>query len=309
MNEFLLDGPGWKPETKEEVSGDTKKIITTVETPKGSLRRVLGVTQISKWEEETALIEYPVKTDKDYDLITEFMPPVPKHDTKSIEKAAKLIGDKGITSPSFHGPFNVLGYCYQPLDHLLMLPILNPELFHRMMQFFTDRILQYVQQMAESSSDIFDIGANMANSVVVSSDFLVEHILPYENRIADFALERGIPSLYHNCGYAANHLDVYDQLHHKLWGYMAPIPHGDTVLEDAIEKLPRDMILWGHVDQIDFLRKSTPSEIRERVKYICETIKPRGNYILGTTDYLEIETPPENIKALVEAGREFGSYD
>ncbi len=76
-----------------------------------------------------------------------------------------------------------------------------------------------------------------------------------------------------------------------------------------LEKVPESLILWGHIDQIDFLREATPAEIDEQVKFICETMKPRGNYILGTTDYLEINIPKENIHALVEAGHKYGTFD
>jgi uroporphyrinogen decarboxylase len=143
----------------------------------------------------------------------------------------------------------------------------------------------------------------------VSPAFLVEHIFPYENSLAYFIQQHEIPALYHNCGFAANHLQVYDQLAHKMWGYLAPAPHGDVVLDDVLERVPNSLILWGHIDQIDFLRKASPVEIEKRVKYICEKMKPRGNYILGTTDYLEINTPRENIEALVEAGHKYGAYD
>ena len=36
--------------------------------------------------------------------------------------------------------------------------------------------------------------------------------------------------------------------------------------------------------------------------------KERGNFILGTSDYLEINTPPENLRAFVEAGHKYGRY-
>ena len=294
MTDFTVEGPNWHPSTEEKKEGKTTHILQKVKTPKGELRRVITATVTGPFEEEKALTETPIKSEKDFDLIEEFMPEPYTLDTENwIKKMQRIIGEDGITSPSFHGPFNILAYCYRKFDALLMDLMENPKFYHRMMRYFTDRIKKYAKQMMDADCDMVDIGANMANGLVVSPTMLVDEIMPYENELADFIQEKGIPCLYHNCGYAKNHLGVYHKLHHKVWGYLAPKPHGDTVLEEAIEKLPREMILWGHVDQIDFLRKATPAEIDARVKYCCETMKPRGNYILGTTDYLEVGTPEE----------------
>jgi len=39
-----------------------------------------------------------------------------------------------------------------------------------------------------------------------------------------------------------------------------------------------------------------------------EKVKPRGNWILSTTDFFFDETPYENIRAFAEAGLEYGKY-
>ena len=126
--------------------------------------------------------------------------------------------------------------------------------------------------------------------------------------LVDFVQAQGVLGSLHNCGYARRHLDVYPQLHHRGWGYLAPPPHGDVVLEEALEKLPPDMILWGNLDQIDFLRQASPNDVEERVRQVIETVKPRGNFILGTSDYLEVDTPYENLRAFADAGHKYGRY-
>ncbi len=308
IEEFAIEGPNWHPSTRRETSGDTTYDIVTVTTPGGVLQRTHATTVTGPWEVETALVEYPIKTERDFDLVCEYQPPAVTLDTASITRGIQLIGDDGIVSPSLHGPFNILVYYYRKLDDLLLDIRLNPKFYHRMMEHFTLRHQAYLDQLLATGAPLFDIGANVANSKLVSAKFWVENMLPYENVFADYVQSRGAVAQLHNCGYAAGHLDVYPQLHHRAWGYLAPPPHGDTDLEVAIRKLPRDMILWGHVDQIDFLRQATPAQIDERVRHIMELVKPRGNYILGTTDYLEVNTPPENLRAFVEAGVKYGHY-
>ena len=155
---------------------------------------------------------------------------------------------------------------------------------------------------------MFEIGANVANSKLVSTEFWLDNFLPYENRYVDFIQDQGVLGVFHNCGYAAGHLHAYHHLHHRMWGYMTPPPHGDTDLAEAVATLPQNLLLWGNIDQIDFLRQATPQEVEENVRQVIEIVKPRGNFILGSSDNLETGTPHENIRALVAAGRKYGAH-
>ena len=308
-DDFKLDGPNWQPVVRKETSGKTTHEIVTVKTPRGELRQVHSTTQTGRWESEAALTEFPIKSERELDLFVEYQPPVPAVDTSLIARAKELIGDDGIVTPCAPGPFNILARRYRKLDDLLLDIQLRPDFYRRMMEYFLQRIERYAEQVIAAGPPMVDIGANVANGRLVGADFWAEHMLPYENRLADYFQDRGVAALFHQCGYAAGHLHVYPRLHHRAWGYLAPAPHGDVVLEEAIAKLPRTMILWGHLDQIDFLRKATPLEVERRVRQILETVKPRGNFILGTTDYLEVNTPPDNIRALVDAAHKYGRYD
>ena len=307
LEDFNIEGPNWKPCVETKTSGSTTYTSVTVETPGGDLRRVSAVTQTGQWEEEEAITEFPIKTERDFELMVEFQP-TGQLDTSSITRAAELIGDDGIVNPSVSGPFNLLVGRYRRLDAVLMDIIANPGFYHRMMEHFLSRHMRDTQQLVDAGPPLLDIGANIANSKVVSARMWENEILPYENRFVDFVQDQGAAGLLHNCGHAAGHLDIYPQLHHRGWGYLTPPPYGDVFLEEAVEKLPQTMILWGNLDQIDFLRQATPREVDERVRQVIETVKPRGNFLLGTTDYLEVDTPAVNIHALVEAGHRYGRY-
>jgi uroporphyrinogen decarboxylase len=101
---------------------------------------------------------------------------------------------------------------------------------------------------------------------------------------------------------------VYNDLDITGWGYLTPPPFGDVELDKALRVMRPDMALRGNIDQIEFLKKATPAEIRERVKQVLERVKPRGNWILSTTDFFFDGTPYQNIQAFADAGREFGVY-
>jgi len=56
--------------------------------------------------------------------------------------------------------------------------------------------------------------------------------------------------------------------------------------------------LMGGLDQIEFLRKASPVEVRERVRQMAATVESHGRFILGTSDDINEYTPVENLHAL-----------
>jgi uroporphyrinogen decarboxylase len=81
-----------------------------------------------------------------------------------------------------------------------------------------------------------------------------------------------------------------------------------VVLDDALRIIRPGMALRGNIDQVEFLRKATPGEVRERVRALMEKVKPRGNWILSTSDFFFDGNSYENIHAFAQAGRDFGRY-
>lgn len=308
FDEFIVEGPSWKPDIRCVTAGNTTHEIVTVETPRGSLQQVRAITQTSPWEVETALIEFPIKTPRDFELLAEYQPPMPDIDSHGLFQAREYIGDDGIITPSIHGAFNTLAYYYRKLDDLLLDIVERPDFYDQMIRHFMNRRQKYIQQLIDVRPLLIDVGVNIANSRMVSPAFWVEYVLPYENALADFIQDQGVSCLFHNCGYASAHMDLYHRIHHRGWGYLTPPPHGDTDFAKAIEILPSTMLLWGNIDQVDFLRQASPHEVEQRVREVLDMVKNRGHFILGTSDHLEVNTPVANLHAFVRAGRRFGTY-
>jgi uroporphyrinogen-III decarboxylase len=103
-------------------------------------------------------------------------------------------------------------------------------------------------------------------------------------------------------------MHLYNQLDIDVWGYLTPPPFGDVDLDEALRVIRPDLVLRGNIDQVEFLVKASPEDIRVKVRELTEKVKPRGNWILSTTDFFLDGVPYGNIEAFAEAGREFGPY-
>jgi len=78
------------------------------------------------------------------------------------------------------------------------------------------------------------------------------------------------------------------------------------------ERLKRDfgdrICFLGGMDIQRLLPFGTPAQIREGVRKVINILASGGGYILAPSHNIEPETPPENIVAMYEAAKEFGTY-
>ena len=103
-------------------------------------------------------------------------------------------------------------------------------------------------------------------------------------------------------------MHLYNQLETDCWGYVTPPPYGDVEVDEVLRVIRPDMVLRGNIDQVDFLLNATPAEVRARVRDLLLKVKPRGNWILSTTDWWVDGLPQANLEAFVDAALEYGQY-
>ncbi|MBI3986540.1 MAG: hypothetical protein HY343_06455 [Lentisphaerae bacterium] len=307
LSEKACDAPRWRVSDKQEGDGKEWSVTTTIATPEKTLTQKKTYSVSTPYETVEAIVEYFIKEADDFEQFRKYQPPVPRYDCSIIGKARALIGDKGLSAPWVQGAFNS-ACLYRRLDDLLLDPYDNPGFYETMMAYFSGRTLDVARQFARAGADMVSVAGNAATSTLVGPEHFRKYVLPYEIALSGKLKRLGLYYLYHNCGDAAALLQYYPQIGMDVYESLTPPPYGDTLLEDALGKFDRRIALCGNIDQIDFLRKASPEEIRSEVKRVLALVKPRGNFILATTDYLCEGTPRENIAALAEAAREFGVY-
>jgi uroporphyrinogen decarboxylase len=197
---------------------------------------------------------------------------------------------------------------FRNLEQVLTDPITDEVFYREMMEFFLERLILRARKLVEAGADVIEIGAHYANSDV-GPKFYRSYVLEYEQRLCRALRDAGALVILHNCGRAKTVMQLYNELPINCWGYLTPPPFGDVDLDEALRVMRPDLALRGNVDQVQFLVKATPDEVKERVKQVVVKAKQRGNFILSTTDFFFDGTPYENIRAFADTGREYGSYD
>ncbi|WP_168203584.1 uroporphyrinogen decarboxylase family protein [Oceanispirochaeta crateris] len=256
--------------------------------------------------------EFFIKSINDFEIFRKYFPSESKKSIQEKHQAAKtanaIIGETGIFCPwGIGGVYNEASTC-RDMQELMMDPYLNPEFYKELMTFFVSWIKRDYEIMGETEYHALGIQGNIANGGLMGEDFFMEHIFPYERVITETIKESGKYSIYHNCGYARNLYSCYKKLGMDVWETLSPPPQGDTELKEAKEFFGDELILSGGLDQVEFLKKASPKEVRAKVSDLIATGKPGGYFIFAGSDFLEPDTPKANIQAAVESASEYGKY-
>jgi len=309
---FLFDSfiPGtaadWEVSISREGDADKQKRTTVVKTPGGRLSQIMNFSRTSPHLIVLAIEKFLIEEPADFELFRKYAPPAEYVDLAMISRAKKIVGDSGLVNLASFGTFNTLNM-FRKLENMMMDPYTDEGFYRAMMSYFADWDVQLNRKVVQAGADAIELGGNLATSGA-GPEFFQNYVAEYENRLARAIHAAGGRVVYHNCGDAQKIMHLYNDLDIDVWGYLTGAPFGDVVLEDALRIIRPNMALRGNIDQVEFLRKATPTQIRERVRELLDKVKPRGNWILSTSDFFFDGTSYENIKAFAQAGLEYGRY-
>ena len=296
----------WDVTVADERQGDDKHRTITIHTPGGDLRQVENFRRPSTYLVVYAIDEHLIKSKEDFDILRRYAPPADFMDCRMVKRAREAVRQKGLVVGSVHGAFNTLNV-FRKLDYMLMDPILDEGFYREMVEYLLDWVIKRARKLVEAGADIIEIGANLATSGV-GPEFFKNYVLDYEKRLIDEVHRAGAFTIYHNCGDAARIMHLYNELGTDCWGYVTPPPFADVDLDEALRVIKPDMVLRGNIDQVDFMFNATPEQIEARVRDLLVKVKPRGHWILSTSDFWLDGMPEASIRAFADAGLEHGQY-
>ncbi len=161
-----------------------------------------------------------------------------------------------------------------------------------------ERLLEYDRVRMIWGSD--DMG--FRSGTLISPKHMRTYVLPGHKNLVDMAHSAGRPYLLHSCG---NLRPILTDLIEDV-KVDAKHSYEDTI-EDVCEskKTYGDrMTLLGGID-VDFLCRSSPDEVRKRVRDTLDVCQPGGGYCLGTGNSVANYIPVENYLVMLDEGRNY----
>jgi uroporphyrinogen-III decarboxylase len=221
----------------------------------------------------------------------------------------RRVGDLGINAPwGWAGVYNTASDLWG-IENAMMAPYTDEEAYRALMERLTERMIQYNAPLVEGGADAVGLQGHIANARSVGADFFMEHVFPHEKRLIEAIHGMGAFTVYHNCGFARAFYPCYRELGMSVWETVSEPPQGDNDLAEAKRVMGDRVCLLGNLDQLRFLKTATPEEVAARTREIVRTGKPGGRYLFAASDFLERDTPRENVEAMLRAAEDEGRYD
>lgn len=306
---FRRSFPNWQVSTSAASDGRILRERIEIVTPARTLVQEEAVEEIGRATKGAMRVttRHLIETREDLDALLEYLPPLDDIERRTMRETMAswkaLLGDRGVLAPwGFAGVFNYAAdLCGS--EALFLQPLDDEPAYRALMDRLTTAQCEYCQAMAEAGADCIGIQGHIANAGTVSPAFFRQYVQEYEQRLIDAIHAAGAFSVYHNCGRARRLYPNYRELGMTLWETVSEPPAGDNRLAEAKSALGDKVCLLGNLDQIHFLKTAAPAQVAERARQVMETGKPGGRYIFAASDFLEPDTPRENVVAMIEAAR------
>ena len=222
------------------------------------------------------------------------------------EAAERLLDRVGVLVPisvSIPGPFTSAANT-RGTESFMKDLLKSPEAAHRLIRLALDIALDFVELTAPLGVKI-GIGDPSASGTLISPRLFGEFAQPYLKELSAAILSRtgSAPSL-HICGNTK-----------KIWNEMADTGAGLLSLDDVVDLAEAKaavgdrVVLVGNIRPTATMFHGTPEDVRANARQCLQKAwdSPKG-HILSLGCGLPIDTPPENIDALLQAARSYGRY-
>jgi [methyl-Co(III) methanol-specific corrinoid protein]:coenzyme M methyltransferase len=211
---------------------------------------------------------------------------------EAIKILKREVGGKLPISSLVLGPFTLAAEMVET-SRLMRWCLRNPEYVREFVDFATDFLLEFGKAQYDAGSDIVEVADPVASPNLISPDMFREFAMPALIRLAEGL--KGIKVL-HICGNATG-----------IVPYMAKCGYHGISVEEAVDvarikSLVGNVKILGNVSSKKTLLFGSPENVKEEARRAIEA----GVDLLEPGCGIASLTPLANIKALVEAAKEYG---
>jgi uroporphyrinogen decarboxylase len=224
---------------------------------------------------------------------------------KATEIISKKLGKSVcIRGESDQGPFSLASEILGSEKFLTAL--LDPDQtdkIHTLLTYAEEQIIKLARAQIRAGSHYSMIGDSIAGPDVCSPKMYRQYAFPYEKSLLERLEKEGIGMGIHICGNATAIIEdmvktgsLYFELDYKIG-------------RERVRRMTDDKVtIFGTLDPSNLLCRGTLEEIADKVKEDILLLGQKGRYVLSPGCTLPYSTPFENVRALVEVGRQFGRY-
>ena len=223
---------------------------------------------------------------------------------ETTERLAAKIGKEAcIIGRADQGPFSLLCLLRGPQQFMMDLVEEDEEVIAHALEWTAKAHIIFAKAQLEAGAYITSMGDAYASPNLVSPDTYRTFALKPEQMVVDQAQTAEHPYSIHICGDTNRIIQDMGKTGARLLEIDWKVDMGA-----ARKVLPDHTVMMGNINPSDPMYLGTPEQVREQVRHIIEATRGKG-LIISSGCALGANTKPENVKAMVEAAKEYGSCE
>jgi uroporphyrinogen decarboxylase len=292
-------------ESAVEKGMDRWTVRSVIHTPDGDMTTI----SVYPFNNPGTVIERPVKNFKeDFKKIKHFYSEILSYDDAIYRQQKKEIGEGGMICCFIDPPGFQIYSGWMGLEQLTYAYMDYPELFEELVELHEKQAIQKMEMAIDAKVESILTGGS--GSLTLQSPALFRKLsLPTIKKITAMAKQADILTGIHSCGkefevveFCANETDL---------NYINPVeipPMGNCRLADVKQKFGSKLALMGNLHTSEVMLFGSVDTVRLESLRAIRDAGQGGGFVLSTGDQCGRDTPFENIFALVNVAKEFGTY-
>lgn len=210
----------------------------------------------------------------------------------TVKKAKKVL-DVPLCAYTI-GPFTLASQM-MGVENICVACAMDPTFVVKLVEKCTQVVINYASALVDAGADVYCMLEPSA--ALISGRHFKKFSGPFCKEV--FNATSKAWSVLHICG-KTNHLmnNMIDT------GAEALSLDADVDFPELAKECPDDVVLIGNINPVLTVMQKDPDEIRSSVLNLRQGMKDHRNFVLATGCDLPLETPLENVKAFVDAGKE-----
>lgn len=304
----LAEDPAPEDPPRERVvladSADEIRFRDIIHTARGDLAGIGCLKKESTFAQLEPMVRDP---EGEADKVLELLKHPHTKDLSALRAAYDEIGSRahaGFWLPTPVEWWDRLRGTQNMIMDLIDLPAVMARIFDAYTEY-AEALLDHV--LAHAPLDSVGLGGSSTSMSVINPALYRRYTLDFGKRMVATARRHGRLTQYHMCGRSRQALPITAEMGVDGFDALEPPPTGDVDLAEVKRSFP-GISLRGNVNSITVMLRGTPADVRRAVQACLAAAKEGGGFILGVGDQAPYDTPDDNLRAFVQAGREFGAY-
>lgn len=215
---------------------------------------------------------------------------------------AEAVGDRCYLKTCFdQGPFS-LATAVRGIEQLMLDCYDDPQFVFDLLEICTDAVIKFARACGQAGCHALTFGDSTAG--LLSPDLFERFAWPFEKQVIKALADLDMPVFLHICGDTAHILDL-------MVATGAPALEVDYQHDIATykQKTGGRVCLQGNIEPSGVMLQGSVEQVKAACRRAIEQGMPGSRFILSSGCEVPRDTPANNVRAMVEAAREFGRYD